>query len=271
VERISVLFSDVDRTILTHDHTLPDSVADALSGLGNHGIRLVLASARSPAAMRPVAGRLGATSLAIAFNGAWIGDLRTMEAVHRDTLDPGLAAEIVAAALGLGLEPLWFDPDAVQVVRRSALVDHETAVTGEPVREVGAADRLRGRPGKILCVNPDPGDPGPFAAMKARFGAAAAVSASHARLLEIVAPTAGKAAAARRVAERLGTPASACAAAGDAENDVAMLRWAGTAVTVANALPEIRALARFVGPSCDDGGMAACAAWLAERRVPPDR
>ena len=41
-----------------------------------------------------------------------------------------------------------------------------------------------------------------------------------------------------------------------------MMEWAGTAITVDNAIAEAKALASFVGPSCDAGGLADGVSWL---------
>ena len=43
---------------------------------------------------------------------------------------------------------------------------------------------------------------------------------------------------------------------GDADNDLAMLRYAGTSVVPANGLPQARELASFLTDSCDDDGIA---------------
>ncbi|TGV44307.1 hypothetical protein EN803_42995, partial [Mesorhizobium sp. M2D.F.Ca.ET.160.01.1.1] len=46
--------------------------------------------------------------------------------------------------------------------------------------------------------------------------------------------------AADMVAKTLGVPAERCAAAGDAANDLSLLRWAKVRLTVANAIAPIR-------------------------------
>src|SRR5207245_6471923 len=98
------------------------------------------------------------------------------------------------------------------------------------------------------------------------LGGRLSVSGSHPRLLEIGPPGVSKKVAIATVAAKVGIPAADCAAAGDAENDLDMLAWAGMAVTVGNAVPEVKRLAQFVGPSCDDGGLADAVAWLMQRQ-----
>ena len=73
-------------------------------------------------------------------------------------------------------------------------------------------------------------------------GLAARVVHSHGTLIDVLPARAGKAAAMRRLAERLGVPPRAVLAAGDSGNDLDMLRAAPSAVVVANASAELAAL-----------------------------
>ena len=65
----------------------------------------------------------------------------------------------------------------------------------------------------------------------------------------------------QRLAQRLGVPRAETMAIGDNRNDVSMLEWAGRAVVMANASPELRIMAKTLGwkqaPSNDDDGVAA--------------
>ena len=64
--------------------------------------------------------------------------------------------------------------------------------------------------------------------------------------LEIVPKGTDKGAAVRKVREYLGVPVERTLAAGDADNDIPMLREAGTAVAVKNAFETVRAAADIV-------------------------
>jgi Cof subfamily protein (haloacid dehalogenase superfamily) len=65
----------------------------------------------------------------------------------------------------------------------------------------------------------------------------------------------------QRLATRLGVARAETMAIGDNWNDVSMLEWAGRAVVMANASPELRTMAKTLGwkqaPSNDDDGVAA--------------
>jgi hypothetical protein len=65
----------------------------------------------------------------------------------------------------------------------------------------------------------------------------------------------------QRLATRLGVARAETMAIGDNWTDVSMLEWAGRAVVMANASPELRTMAKTLGwkqaPSNDDDGVAA--------------
>jgi hydroxymethylpyrimidine pyrophosphatase-like HAD family hydrolase len=157
---------------------------------------------------------------------------------------------------------MWFSHLAIHALSDDPVIAREAAVTREPLELAEGLETLPGEPGKIMCVAATQADRDAFEALRDRFSARLSVSASHPRLLEIGPRDVSKRAAAELVAAHLGIDRSESAVAGDAENDLGMLAWAGTAVTVANAVPEAKRLASFVAPSCDVGGLADAVSWL---------
>ena len=75
-------------------------------------------------------------------------------------------------------------------------------------------------------------------------GTAARVVFSHDRLLDILPPNAGKAAAMRYIANRFGLPSTHVFAAGDSGNDIDMLTDCENAILVANHAREVASLAQ---------------------------
>jgi hydroxymethylpyrimidine pyrophosphatase-like HAD family hydrolase len=75
-------------------------------------------------------------------------------------------------------------------------------------------------------------------------------------LLEIAAAGVSKASALTRVCAERGIASEEVVAFGDMPNDLPMLRWAGHAVAVANAHPELLAAADEVTSSNDEAGVA---------------
>lgn len=262
MKRPLLLVSDVDRTLLTHGYDLPKQVVETLSDARASGLKIVLATARSPKGLRPYAEQLGVADLAICMNGGWVGNVSTGAILRTSPLDRPLALTAMEAAARLGLNPMWFAGEAVEVLENNSLVRREAAITDEPLQVVAGIEALQGAPGKIMCVAEGPKALSGFDRLRAELGDRLSVSGSHPRLLEIGPAGVSKRSAASELARELGVSVEACAAAGDAENDLEMMAWAGVAVTVANAVPEARRIARFVAPSCDEGGMAEAVQWL---------
>lgn len=77
-----------------------------------------------------------------------------------------------------------------------------------------------------------------------------------------------KAAGLLRALDLLGVPPERCAAAGDAENDLAMLRAVGYRIAVANAIDELKTLAHHVTRRPGGDGLSDWVrdAWLPARR-----
>ncbi|QXZ81672.1 HAD hydrolase family protein (plasmid) [Rhizobium sp. L51/94] len=63
-----------------------------------------------------------------------------------------------------------------------------------------------------------------------------------------------------------------CIAAGDGENDLSMLNFAGLKLTVANAIEPVKHVADFIGGTCENGGLADGLRWIISRnRYSPER
>jgi hydroxymethylpyrimidine pyrophosphatase-like HAD family hydrolase len=95
-----------------------------------------------------------------------------------------------------------------------------------------------------------PGDivrlPGVLAQVRTRFGSRVNAFISKPIFLEVLPPHADKGEALKWVANSLGIPATDILAIGDAANDLGMLRYAGHSVAMANAIAELKAVAKSV-------------------------
>ena len=88
-------------------------------------------------------------------------------------------------------------------------------------------------------------------------GIAARVVFSHDRLLDILPPKAGKAAAMRYLADRFGLPPTHVYAAGDSGNDIDMLTACENAILVGNHAAEVASLATRPNVYCSKRGNAS--------------
>eukprot|EP00177_Eucheuma_denticulatum_P004749 GFKZ01008633.1.p1 GENE.GFKZ01008633.1~~GFKZ01008633.1.p1 ORF type:complete len:121 (-),score=24.50 GFKZ01008633.1:35-397(-) len=90
-----------------------------------------------------------------------------------------------------------------------------------------------------------------------RIGAAGSLTQAQGNMLEVLPPGASKGYGVQKLLERLGVEVGDVLAIGDAENDLELLRMVGYSCAVGNALPEVKAAARFTDfRSNDDDGVA---------------
>ena len=216
----------------------------------------VICTARPARWMRPLAEATGHRGVAICANGGVLWDLHTETVLEDFPLDPGIAAEVVA----LLQENL---PGGVWAVERSSGFGREPDYWSRwplpPGTTVAAIEALVSEPPhKLLFRNDQHTADALLERARALVGDRAELSHSNSAesLIEIAAAGVSKATALERVCTERGIASEHVVAFGDMPNDLAMLQWAGHAVAVANAHPDVLAIADEVTADNDDAGVA---------------
>lgn len=248
--------SDLDGTLLRSDGTLDERSRAALAAIQRAGVLLVLCSARPPRWMRPLAEATGHGGVAVCANGAVIWDLHADALLETRALAPPVAADVVRR-----LKPAL--PDASWAVETADTFGHEPGYRPHwPVPDgtvVDAIEALLTAPVTKLLLRHDylPADALVEVAVE-RLGdlAQPTHSNSEGSLLEISAAGVSKASALARLCAERGIDRAEVIAFGDMPNDVPMLEWAGHAVAVANAHPDVLAAADEVTLANDEAGVA---------------
>ena len=252
-----VIACDLDGTLLRSDGTLDERTKGALAAVESAGSLVVICTARPARWMRPLAEATGHHGVAICANGGIVWDLHTDSALEEFPLEPEIARQIVAAlqqglpggghwaverASGFGHEPSY---EPRWPVPEGTLIDHVDILVSQP------SVKLMLRHGDLMADE---------LLQRARelVGHLAELSHSNSAdsLLEIAAAGVSKASALTRVCGERGITSDEVIAFGDMPNDLPMLRWAGHAVAVANAHPDLLAAADEVTTSNDDAGVA---------------
>ena len=249
--------TDLDGTIVRSDGSLSRRTVAALHAVERAGATVVFVTGRPTRWMAEVAERTGHTGLAICANGAIVYDLRTERVVERYPLAPQLAAEVVRA-LRAAL------PDAGFAVESERGFAHEPAYVPRydlpaDVRVGDIEALLDGPVTKLLVRHEVRCSDDLLAAARAVVGDLAEVThstPSGGALLEISAAGVSKATTLARFCAERDIAAAEVLAFGDMPNDLPMLAWAGHAVAVANAHPEVQAVADEITASNDDDGVA---------------
>ena len=251
-----VVACDLDGTLLRSDGTVDERTRRALADLERVGVLLVLCTARPARWLRPLAQATGQRGVAICANGGVLWDLRSESVLEAWPIEPAVARDVVAR-LGSGL------PGGAWAVERTNGFAHEPGYTPRwPVPDdtvIDAVQALIGEPAVKLMLRHE-GLSADALLRRARelVGHLAELSHSNSAggLLEIGAAGVSKASALARVCGRQGIGSEDVIAFGDMPNDLPMLRWAGHAVAVANAHPDVLAAADEITAENDDAGVA---------------
>lgn len=254
---------DLDDTLLKEDLTISVANREALREASRRGIRIVLASGRNIHSMRRYAEELdaaGAGEYMICTNGAEILETSTGKRVYAQSMDGGFCREFAKELASRGFPWQVYEDGFIKTSRMNPWAEEDRRLTGQPLAEIppGEIDGLLGRGQTKFVV---PGTPERIARLHAELSALfegrAEVVITKPFFLEILAPGVDKGAALARLCAILGLDLSRTIAAGDAMNDLGMLRTAGLACVPANAIPEAKCLAGWVSDRSNEEDFVA--------------
>ena len=275
-----LLASDYDRTMTGLDGTIPPSNLAAVEAFMARGGAFTIATGRSRPMFREPLRHLRVNAPVILANGAALWEPETDEITVCKCLSPealDAIREIQGRFPGLRLElqglkgHACFGRDALRdaYLERfevAAFYDgwerlddvYLTASFYAPFRSVGHS----------LLDQTSPEDEAPFVEMmelaERTYSGLLVPVRSMPRMIELLPWGCGKGTTARLLARQLGREVLCCA--GDAPNDLPMLREADEAFVPANAAPELLELGFTVTDGCDEGAIASVIALLQERQ-----
>jgi Cof subfamily protein (haloacid dehalogenase superfamily) len=270
-----LIFIDLDGTLLSGPRHMSERVRRAIAAVREGGVEVVLVSTRPPRVMRPFHQRLGLSAPLIACNGALLWNVQTAAGLDHVSVEPELAAEIVALGRDLGAianiesDDEWF-ADRLGDLVREGILNYEVS---EP-HSVGNIDEALRAGDPIDKVFLDLRDLDEEAAATAMvtirrvFGDRTAIYETMPGVIDITSQDASKAAMAQQLARRTQIPAEQTMAIGDHDSDAALLRWAGIGVAMGNATPAAKAAADVITSSnLRDGVAEALEQWVLGKKA----
>ena len=254
----SIVFLDIDGTLLDSQHQIMPLTHDRLQALHRRGVPIVLCSARPPEGVNLVAGQVGLYGPKACYNGGLIFD--EYGTILRDVgIDVHTAMEfqrfvserfpeLVVSAY---LYNVWLTEDPRHpLIRQEAAISGCAPLMGSLEQVAGAVSHIH----KLLCI----GDAAQIRALQSElhqhFPRLAALR-SKADYLEILSPESTKGSAAKVLLEHYGLSAKQAVAFGDSDVDVDLLEYCGLGVAMGNAPRQVKEKADYVTASNDEEGV----------------
>lgn len=247
---------DLDDTLLGPDHRISHRNARALRALRELGVAVIIASGRMHEATLGYAVELGITGPIVSYNGALIKLAGTGDVWLHERVSAPLAWEIMEYCSERKLQLNFYHDGLVHSAEDTPWLQLYHSRTGSPyVVESDMMMKMSGvEPTKLLIVDTPQYTDALLPILRDRFQGTLYVTKTTDEYLELMPLCANKGAALEFTANRLGVSQNQTLAIGDSYNDVSMVRWAGLGLAVANAKPELLAVAdRTIGRYDEDG------------------
>jgi Cof subfamily protein (haloacid dehalogenase superfamily) len=265
---VRLVATDLDGTLLRSDGTISARGARALAGLERAGIEIVLVTARPPRWMGPIASVTGPHGVAICANGASTYDLRSERVIDSYPLPAQSALEVVRRLRQLVPGGTFAVETTEGFACEPGYQQHQWDEESSP--RLADVELLLDSPAlKLLFGHPAWSADDLLAVAQESVGTLVEPTHSNPErsAIELSARGVSKATTLARLCQARSIDASEVLAFGDMPNDLPMLAWAGTAVAVANAHPQVLAAVTHVTASNDEDGVAqVLERMLASRR-----
>lgn len=255
-----MVFSDIDGTLLTTEHTISPGTKQAVLACKERNISFILISARMPDGMFPIQRILTIHDPLVCYGGALIineGDIG--HPLLNISMDPALVTDLYGLisqrfpniCFSAYRINTWLVPDP-----ENPWIRQEQAIAGTPAQIFNFSTETEMPPvNKILCM----GKPDQIADLEQMLGERktdATFYRSKPTYLEITDPGATKAIALDFLIKRSGIRREQTMAFGDNDNDIEMLRFAGRGLAMGNAPEGVKEAADDVTFSNNQDGIA---------------
>lgn len=258
METYSIVFLDIDGTLLNSRHRVMPCTHEHLQGLHHRGVPIVLCSARPPEGVNLVAEQVGLCGPRACYNGGLI--FNEYSTILRDVgIDLKLAMdlrrfiaerfpELVVSAY---LYNVWLTENPRHpAIRQEAAISGCAPLLGNLEQVAGAVPHVH----KLLCI----GSPTQIRMLQSElcqhFPQLMSLR-SKADYLEILPRESTKGSAAQVLLEHYGLSAKQAVAFGDSDVDVDLLEYCGLGVAMGNAPKQVKEKADFVTASNDEEGV----------------
>jgi Cof subfamily protein (haloacid dehalogenase superfamily) len=263
MNRIALVVSDVDGTLVTHDKRLTDGAKRAVQRLYDAGIAFTITSSRPPVGMRFLIEPLGITLPVGPFNGSSIVDPQ-LKPLEQHLIPTAAARRSIEVLDQFGVD-VWLFTNEQWIVRRDdgKYVPHERSTIKFDPTFADDFSPFMASACKVVGASADAAllERCEIAMQKA-LGAQASAVRSQTYYLDITPPGQDKGTFVEAMAKRLGISTGAIATIGDMQNDLAMFKISGLSIAMGNATDDIKKQASHVSGSNEEEGFAGAVEFI---------
>lgn len=253
-----LLAIDLDDTLLDDNLNISSRTKNTLQRARERGLIVTLATGRMYRSALPFALELGIDVPLITYQGALVKNTATGEIIRDFPVPVDIAREIIGLVeREYGFHINVYVDDNLYAKSITEEGRGYAKLARVPLNPVGdLLDFLRVDPTKMVIVAREEELDPLLPRLKSLYGDTLHITKSKPNYLEVMHPKADKGQALADLAHIYGISREEIMAFGDAPNDVEMLRYAGTAVVMANAAEEMKTIADYVTLSNNEDGVA---------------
>ncbi|MHB8268557.1 HAD family hydrolase [Bradyrhizobium sp.] len=263
MNRIALVVSDVDGTLVTHDKRLTDGAKRAVQRLHDAGIGFTITSSRPPVGMRFLIEPLGITLPVGPFNGSSIVDIK-LRPIEQHLIPAAAAQRSIEVLDEFGVD-VWLFTNEQWIIRRDdgKYVPHERNTIKFDPTFADDFSPFMASACKIVGASADPALLERCeTAMQQALGTQASAIRSQSYYLDITPPGQDKGTFVEAMAKRLGISTDAIATIGDMQNDLAMFKKSGLSIAMGNATDDVKKQASHVTSSNEEEGFAGAVEFI---------
>jgi len=263
MNRIALVVSDVDGTLVTHDKRLTDGAKRAVQRLHDAGIGFTITSSRPPVGMRFLIEPLGITLPVGPFNGSSIVDIK-LRPIEQHLIPAAAARRSIEVLDEFGVD-VWLFTNEQWIIRRDdgKYVPHERNTIQFDPTFADDFSPFMASACKIVGASADPALLERCEiAMQQALGTQASAIRSQSYYLDITPPGQDKGTFVEAMAKRLDISTDAIATIGDMQNDLAMFRKSGLSIAMGNATDDVKKQASHVTSSNEEEGFAGAVEFI---------
>lgn len=249
---------DLDGTLLNNQHRLTDRTTKVIERVKKLGVVVIIATGRMFVSAFPYMKQLGLSGPMITYNGAYVKDITDNKLIYHRPINYDLAQRVIKEASMNNLHINLYLDDRLYVTERNRKTREYEEIAGIEAIEVGSLlNFMKKPPTKILFIEEDAEKLEYFLDyFERKYSPSIEVTKSMKNFIEIMAGGVSKRKALEVVSNKKGINKEEVIAIGDSWNDLAMIKWAGLGIAMADSSVDIKEEADMVAPSNSEEGVA---------------